>query len=99
MGVPHDDEVTRQYSEAIDQLNRMYRQFGGRPASSLDEQSRAYREMTAEDAVPDAQIDQWISRRHAPLDAELPLAQQLLLPADYERVAWDRDRVDSRRPT
>ena len=98
MGIPHDDEVTRQYNESVAQLNRMYESFAGPISPQLDQQSLAYREMTAEDAVPDGQIDQWISRRHAPLDLEAPIAQQLLLPADYERVAWDRDRIDTRRP-
>lgn len=111
-----DPENARLYGEAHRELMAMYERLVGRtapdpagtdPATTmlpdvppLDEQSLAYRGMTAADAVPDDHIRQWASRVHDPLDLTdgRPVASQLLLPADYETANWDAHRVDD-KPT
>jgi len=92
--IPHDDEVTREYRRALDELNLLFTQLTGRPPY-MDAQSRAYREMTPADAVPDEDIPRWASRCHDPLDPTRPVAEQLRLPEQYEAERWDRLRIDT----
>jgi hypothetical protein len=64
----------------------------------LDAQSRAYREMTRFDVMDDHQLAAIVAgaRRHEPLDPGVPVAVQLHIPADFERLDWDAGRIDPR---
>lgn len=69
------------------------------PAPPWDAQSRAYREMRPEDAVPDGDILTHAARVHPPLELGDYIPDLILLPEDYEHEQWDAARTDPRPGT